>query len=280
MSTITNPTSPATGDDPFRYGWRDVPRHGSAETVRIPLTLEDVLHPQRGDVIVESSLHDLMRAYLADVFRARTAHDPTALVLSNVGIYWDDEDLKHHSPDDAVIFGVREQKFNWTSFNVAEEKVRPTCLVEIVSPSTRSNDVEIKLHQYHLAQVPIYIIVDQKREGAEYELRGYRNTPDGFVELAKDAQGRLWLEPLNLFLGMKNGRVVCYDGVTNQEIGDYTRISQELASERARADAEKARADAEKVRADAEKARADTLAERIRELEKLIAPRSNGAAEK
>src|SRR5437870_3406117 len=120
MSTVTNPSAfsppPAAKEDPFRYGWRDIRQKladGGEVRKRIPLTLYDVHHPQPGDVIVEGSLHDLIRGYLKDVARLRLAGDDTALVLSDCGIYWDDPALEHHSPDVSVIFGVRRQKANW-----------------------------------------------------------------------------------------------------------------------------------------------------------------------
>jgi hypothetical protein len=33
----------------------------------VPLTLEDVLHPQEDDVIPERSFHELIRRYLTDI---------------------------------------------------------------------------------------------------------------------------------------------------------------------------------------------------------------------
>src|SRR6266581_749747 len=150
--------------DLFVYGWRDVPAiapDGTTDFVQVPLTLEDVLHPQFWDVIVESTLHDLVRDYLADVFRARTYHDPSALVVSDVGIFWDDPALKHHSPDVTAIFGVRDRDKPRSSFQVAAEGTRPRVLVEIVSPNTRVNDVQTKFVHYHRARVPYYVILDR-----------------------------------------------------------------------------------------------------------------------
>jgi hypothetical protein len=129
----------------------------------------------------------------------------------------------------------------------------------------------------------------------------YRWRPGGYERIAADEQGRVWLEPVGLWLGLSRDpqdgfvRLACFDRETGQEVGDYAAIRQELkASQALRADAERraqeegrARADAERraqeegrARADAERARADAerraqadataLAEalaRIRELE-------------
>jgi colicin import membrane protein len=79
MSSVVQQTTVAepqpSPPSKIEYGFRDVITKnpdGTTDLVRIPLTLEDVLHPQFGDFILESTLHDLLRDYLADVFRAYT----------------------------------------------------------------------------------------------------------------------------------------------------------------------------------------------------------------
>src|SRR5262245_32431575 len=57
MSTIADPRISARSQppDPFYYGWRmrrHVAADGTETLEQIPLTLEDVLHPQEGDFIV------------------------------------------------------------------------------------------------------------------------------------------------------------------------------------------------------------------------------------
>ena len=52
------------GEDPFRYGWRTVRRpgpNGQEVWEDVPLTLEDVLHPQEGDTISERRRHGQQR---------------------------------------------------------------------------------------------------------------------------------------------------------------------------------------------------------------------------
>jgi Uma2 family endonuclease len=243
MSTVADPRNQATTPevaDPFRYGWRDLTRQrpdGSWYVERTPLTLEDVLHPQMGDVLVESYLHDLIRDYLADVFRAWLAGVPGALVLTDCGVYWGHPELRHHSPDVCVILGVREMREEWASFDVADQGVRPVLIIEIVSPHTRENDVATKLEQYHRARVPRYVIVDREQEGGPVRLLGYEYTPTGYLAMPADAQGRLWLEAVGVWISARGNRVVCYDGATGAEIGDYTAVSRALAEEKTRAEA-------------------------------------------
>jgi len=55
----------------------------------VPLTLEDVLHPEVGDFIVHSDRHETDRMYLTAVLRARLEEFGAAIVLGDVRIAWD-----------------------------------------------------------------------------------------------------------------------------------------------------------------------------------------------
>ncbi len=92
--------------------------------------------------------------YSRNVLKARHAGDPSAVVLSDCGIFWDIPGLRHHSPDLAVIFGVKQKK-EWKTFHVKIEKVRPSLIIEVTSPKTRINDIKTKVEQYARAKVPM-----------------------------------------------------------------------------------------------------------------------------
>jgi colicin import membrane protein len=286
MSTIferKRTVTPPPPDNPWYYGWRDVHKtlpDGTTKHEQIPLTLEDALHPHEGDYIVESDLHDLLRAYLSSVFRYCVAHDPQALVLSDVGVYWDHPELDHHAPDVCVIFGVKEKKPVRPSFQVRDEGVRPYAIVEIVSPNTRENDVETKFVEYHMAKVPFYFIFDKEREEDPWTLQGYRWTPVEYSPLNADQNGRLWLDGLGIWLAAEGQNIVCYDGA-GERIGDYTqnlermkKAEADLGQAVAREEAEKERTEAEKQRAETEKQRAET------EKQRAEAERQRAEAEK
>ncbi|MCU0493494.1 MAG: Uma2 family endonuclease [Chloroflexaceae bacterium] len=268
-------TSPA--EDPFRYGWRWVPNDeidGWHKLRRIPLTLENVLHPEEGDEIMHSEAHERRRMYLYDVLRARVADDPTAVVLSDVRIAWDVPDLKAHGPDLMLIFGVREHK-NWTTFDVAEEGVRPALIIEIVSPEYASLDRSNKLEHYDKAGVPWYIILDTVETRNEETLRllAYGKRDGTYDTLPRDERGRVWLEPAQIWLSIEENELVIY-GEDDQVIPNYTTLYQAHAEAENRAREAESRAAAEQqARAQAEsraaaeqQARAQAEA-RLRELE-------------
>ncbi len=270
----------------FPYGWRDIETvhpDGTSESVRIPLTLEDALHPQLGDVMPETPLHVRIRAYLYYVCRARTRHLAGVLVLSDVLVFWDIPDLKQHSPDIGVVFDVRDPDADRSSFNVAEEGTRPRVIIEIVSPSTRRNDIDKKVVQYHQAGVAYYIILDRAREGDPWVLRGYEHAAGGYVEMAKDARGRLWLEDLGCWLGADGQQVICYDGVTDAPIGDYLQIADDLQAAGDRIAAEQARAaeaqaQAAEAQTQAAEAQARAEGERLRGCRTRPGGRRDGSA--
>jgi colicin import membrane protein len=249
--------------DPFRYGWRfvSVTRPDGAEAVeQVPLTLEDVLHPEEGYTILESDPHDTDRGYLKAVSKTRLQHDPSAVVLSDCQVDFNLRGVKPLCPDLAVFLGAR-RRIGWTSFNVAKEGARPAIVVEVTSPDTRSNDLGIKVDYYHRAKVPFYVIADVVKHNEterKIELISYRRTPTRYKLVKPDPRGWIWLAPLGLWLGVTRDpiagfdRLACFDPVTGQEVGDYEAITQELAAEeKARAEAE-ARAQAEYRRAEAE----------------------------
>jgi Uma2 family endonuclease len=252
IEVLTTPGIPDTREpDPFRYGWRYVRQElpdGSAAIVQEPLTLEDVLHPREGDQVTHSDAHQRRRRYLCNVFEAQLSADPTAVVLDDVRIAWDLPDLKPHGPDIMVILGVRERR-NWSTFDVAVEGVRPKLIVEITLPETAAIDRSNKLEEYDLAGVPLYVIVDSVLPHNRPALRllGYTRTEQGYQVLAPDAQGRLWLEPVRIWLGVVANELVCFSE-TGQPLGDYQALAAALADEVAARTAAEQRAAAAEAR--------------------------------
>jgi len=238
MTPPINRPPPLTEEERIqRYGYRDVRRtlpSGEVVVDRIALTLEDLLHPQEGDVAVASSLHHHEKHYLASVFRSQLADDTKALVLSNCGICWDIPTLQHHSPDVTVVLNVRAQRANWPIFRVAEEGTRPSLIVEIVSPSYRENDVETKVLQYHLAGVPWYIIVDREKEDDTPRLIVRRHQSDGWEVVPLNEKGHIWLPMVRVWLGIQDGKIACFDADTGDRFGDYAEECRKLDKQKAR----------------------------------------------
>lgn len=220
--------------DPYRYGWRYVRRElpgGDYTYDQIPLTLQDVLHPQEQDFIVHSDAHQRFCIYLHNVLTSHLAADPSTVVLHDVRVAWDVPDLQPHGPDIAVILGVRE-RHNWSTFDIATEGVRPVLIIEVTSPETRRLDLYDKMDEYALAGVQFYFLVDihMCKSGPILRVLGYQHTPTGYRALAPNERGWIWMEPVGLWLGLEDDRVVCYDEAGNP-IGDYTGVVAALTAE-------------------------------------------------
>lgn len=210
--------------DPFRYGWcyrQSFDADGAPIIEQIPLTVEDLLHPQEGDQVTHWAENQRRRRYLCDIFEAQLRHDPTAVVLDDVRVAWDVPDLGAHGPDIAVILGVRERK-NWSTFDVAQEGVRPALLIEITSPETASIDRSVKLEEYEVAGVPLYVIVDgvSRRRDTTLRILAYELTPVGYQPIATNGHGRIWLAPVRSWLGITDGELACFDE-TGQRLGNF-----------------------------------------------------------
>ena len=272
--------SPALGYlDLYPYGHRDV-LHYDADgkfvgSDMVPLTLEQVLHPEETDHPVSSARHDFEVRYLADACQALA---PDALVTSDVPHYWGVENLGHHRPDVAVTFGVADLRSLRPKFECADEGTRPVLLIEVVSPSTRDTDVadEKKVDHYRRAGIAWYVIVDRVEDEDEPKLVG-RHLEDGaWVGMEPDANGRLFLPPVNAWLRVVDGELRVTDARTglDVEIGDTAPLRVELDAERQGREAERqGREVAERRAAEAERqahaerqARAD-LERRLAELE-------------
>jgi Uma2 family endonuclease len=264
MSTGTAPTTA----NRFPHGWRYVRRVGpDGQTIfdQVPLTAQDVLHPQFGDVMPQSLEHDTDVGYLTGVARQRLAQDPTALVLSDVLIQWGLEGMGDHSPDLTVLRGLPPPvPTELSRFDVTAFGIRPRLLLEVVSPAYRDHDVVTKLEHYHRCQVPLYFLVDRERPGGPVRVLGYQYTRRRYHPIPADAEGWVWVEPLGLWLAGRGNRVVAFDGDTEEELGDYTAVTAQLQAERLarekaehQRDDERRRADNEKRRADDERRRAD-----------------------
>jgi Uma2 family endonuclease len=252
MSTRTDKEDQAASNaahDPFEYGWRDVCRtlpDGSTEWEMVPLTLEDVLHPEEGDFRLHSDDHERFCNYLYNALRARLASDPAAVVFHDVRISWDVPGVKPLTPDISVIFGV-QRRINWSTFDTAEEGTGPVLIIEITSPKTRRLDLKDKVRLYAMAGVEYYLIVDdRKQRGTNIRsLMGYRLGANGYEALAPDERGWLWMEPVGLWLGLQDNQVMCYDEA-GSPIDDYIGMAQARAEAEARANTEaQARAEAE-----------------------------------
>lgn len=240
--------------DPFRYGWR--PRYvrlpnGELDEQRTPLTLEDLLDPQLGDVVTQSESHfDLMIA-LAELLRRHYESRDDAYVAGDMKMLWGIPGIPEPSPDIAVIFGVRKKRDSRRrSFRCKREGTRPSLIIELVSSidsGIRNNDYEKKVEIYQRVGIPEYFIFDPPSEvtGERLWLTGYRLDAAGrYREVDPDPQGRLFSTTTNLLFSVAEDGCspVVIDAATGRTISTPGQLDKARQAAEARAQAAEAKA--------------------------------------
>ncbi|MEQ8384058.1 MAG: Uma2 family endonuclease [Coleofasciculus sp. A1-SPW-01] len=214
-------------------------------------------------------------------------------------------DVRHYSwykrPDWFGVVGVPKLYDNQDlrlSYVMWQELVRPTVIVEFLSPGTEKEDLgrttrlssepPTKWEVYEqIIGVPYYIVFDRYRD----RLRGFALT-GGFYQELELTEPRIWIPPLELGLGLWSGE---YEGInrlwlrwydaegnwiltpTEREAvaqGELETERQRAESERQRAESERQRAETERQRAETERQRAETEQQRSQRLKELLL--SNG----
>jgi colicin import membrane protein len=277
----------------FPYGWRYALRQqpdGTIDWEQVPLTLNDVLHPQLGDHVTQNDEHYRYCHYLYAVLRWYLRHDPSTVVLHDVPINWGVGKMKRHCPDIAVLHGVRTH-FPWGVFDVRASGGKPLMVMEVTSRKTRVLDVnsrhrrQNKYRQYARIGIPWYVIIDsaEQEKGKPPPLFGYRlSLTKRYTRIRPDHRGWLWLEPVGLFLGPLDDWIAWYDQ-DGTPIDNYEELWERLeAVEQARQSAEaRARAEAQARQSAEARARAEAQARqsaeaRLRELEAELRRKRNG----
>jgi Uma2 family endonuclease len=228
MTTVTqqhlHKRTPAQPSEPdWERGWRYETiqlADGKEELVRIPLTDEEILHPQEGYVMPERTYHETICRDLSDMLMTRYEDQVEMAVFHDLIFEWDKPDLKDHAPDIAVTPHVRDRDADRGRFVVAEEGTRPLLIIEVVSPKTRNNDRSTKVKQYARAGVQEYLYIDHwTRKGQEiWEVVGFRLEEGQYTPLVPDEDGAIYCQSVGLRIGIENGKVWIEDAETGQDL--------------------------------------------------------------
>lgn len=251
-------------DDEFYYGYRTIITYddeGKAIYSYKPLTLDDFLDPEEGDLFMQGTLHEDDVDKLKSIFRYLYENDPTVSVFSDLKILWGIEGLSQPAPDVMVVPNVREPERPRPVFDVTREGTKPRFILEVVSPRYRQPDREKKVAIYERAGVEEYFIIDSWVEDnrVSYEVLGYRLQDNIYREIPSNEQGWVFSQVNRVWIGVNadRDRFFVVDGRTGQEILP--------AEERARTAA--AMAEAEAAARQQAEARVAELEARLRELE-------------
>ena len=167
--------------------------------------------PPRGDDFpcddgepMETSRHRAQMNRLVDSLAEAWAARDDFAVEGNMGLYFSEtQALKNdfRAPDVFVVVDVpRRERKRWV---VWEEQGRaPDVVIELVSESTEHVDRGTKKDMYaRVLRVPVYVIYDP----FSTRLDAYRLVGRAYEAIDPDEHGRVFCEPLGIFLGVVHG---------------------------------------------------------------------------
>ncbi|HYU33579.1 MAG TPA: Uma2 family endonuclease [Thermoanaerobaculia bacterium] len=174
---------------------------GTMEQVEMRLTPEIFLNPQFGDQIMYGERHSRVGREIAGLLESRLEGVPDVVVFFDLKLLLRDRSLPDPGPDVMVVRGIRPG--NRKSFDVRKERVRPSLIVEVVSPrdsTIRKIDLEKKPGIYEQARIPEYVIVDSTLQDDPLRLLGYRLDGSGrYQPIEPDASGRILSETASVW---------------------------------------------------------------------------------
>jgi len=187
---------------------------------------------------VQRTPHDQNITYVNTAVGTYVDDDPKAFVFGELRVDLNLPKIKPVSPDISVFLDVAEKK-DWSTFNCEAEGVFPSAVFEITSPSTRENDFGKKHEYYRRAGIPFYVILDieydKDDQVVDYHLHVFQLTGGEYVATLPNAQGRYWLPPLEVWVGLGDEGILCYDSQGNL-LMSHTELSQALDEAIKRAD--------------------------------------------
>ncbi len=155
--------------------------------------------------------HSVDYVYLREVLRSQSARRPGHRVFGDHRIDFQVPGIPALGPDLLVLDGVGDWDGSLGTFHVRSMGATALLGIEITSEDTRPFDLGIKVRLYFECGMQWYAIVDRwVAGGREVRVLAYRRGPDRFVAVPPDEHGRVWLEPVGLWLGLENQRATLY----------------------------------------------------------------------
>lgn len=261
--------------DPYYYGWRyayETSPGGAEKLVQVPLTYRDLLDPQEGDFIAESTVHQRVIDDVVDVLLRRYRSEPAIAVWSNLKIAFVIPGLTTGpGPDVCVVEGVEDRDRLRKSFRFGKEPGKIRLVIEVVSERSHKKDTRDLLKIYARLGVEEYVAILPRGSYAAgpFELKGWRlgRATGRLRALRPDPEGCLHLRGTRLLLGTGEDGwgLLMRDAVTGEALMTSAEVAESAMAARDLAEAAWAQAEAARLEAEAE---VERLQARIRDLER------------
>jgi len=242
------------------------------QRIEVP-DIPDIDLPYDDGEPLETNWHRLQINLLGDALHQHWPERTDFFAGGNMFVYYCLEQARtrqYKGPDFFVVLGVDRTRPRQSWIVWQEDGRYPDLIVELLSPTTISQDLGPKKDLYErVFKTSEYFCVNPE----DWSLQGWRLQSMHYGALQPDARGWLWSSNLQLWLGIQEGR---FQGTSSNWLrfftlaGTLVPTAEETAesahtraeAERVRAEAEQVRAEAEQVRAEAERARAEAERER------------------
>lgn len=235
MSTRTLVKPKPQPADPFHIGYRLIRR--GEETIQVPLTEADFLHPQEEDRFLITDDHANAMICIKQAIEVANREQSGVRVFCDHRTDWQAGNVLPMGPD-VVAFGDFHVEWagNVGTLTVEDLGVTKLLAVEITSPSTRHVDMGEKPPLYHRVGVPYLLIVDLcPPGGAEPQILGFRATRKEFVPLKENAEYGIWIPTVQMWFKLEGSRVVAHTAA-KERILENRELVQKLDEKTARVD--------------------------------------------
>jgi Uma2 family endonuclease len=257
MSVVQNSNSPLP---PELFAWPSPkPDRDAVDENGYPIFLDD----SDGEPL-ETFWHVLQIPLLIEGIDAHRRGRRDYFCGGNMFIYFSAEQARnkdYRGPDCFLVNNVPREPMRryWAVW--LENFRYPDLIVELMSPTTRDEDLGTKYRIYEQTfPTREYVAFDPAKD----ELFAWRKIDGVFQPLDADEQGRVFLEEAGLSIGRWRGRYHDYDDVWLRFFDREGNVVPLLSE----------RADAEKERADAESDRAEALADEVARLKAQLGERT------
>lgn len=195
--------------------------------------------------MAETDIHRKQMFILLDALEEYLRPHPRRYASGNTFVYYRDEagDRQSVAPDVFVVLDVENKERRY--YNIEEEGKAPDLIIELISTSTKLEDLGNKRVLYAGLGVREYYVFDPTGEVIKGQLRGFRLNDGEYIPIVGS---RLQSQVLDIDLVVEQGRLRLYDRNTGQRLLTH----EESEAARRKAEAKAVQAEAKAAAAEAE----------------------------